>query len=247
LGASSLHVLFPTPDEQVRLTRAGLHRRKGCQFHWHNADYASFDEFLDTFASAKRKKARRERRRIAEAGIGFDRLRGDELTTAEWDTVYEYYSRTFLRRGRLPYLNREFFAELSRTMPEDLLVVVARFERRPIASAICFRSRTTLFGRYWGCLADFHSLHFETCYYQGIEHCIEHKLERFEPGTQGEHKISRGFVPTATWSNHWLSDLDFNRALEDLLVREETHVDSYMRELQSHLPYKHVTAHQPGR
>ena len=247
LEASSLHILFPTSEEQPRLVRAGFHPRKGCQFHWSNAGYSTFDEFLGSFSSAKRKKARRERRRIFEAGIKFDRLRGDELTTAEWDTVFEYYSRTFLRRGRLPYLNREFFAELSRTMPENLIVVLARYEKKPIASAICFRSRTTLFGRYWGCLADFHSLHFETCYYQGIDYCIEQELERFEPGTQGEHKISRGFVPTATWSNHWLSNLDFNRALEDLLVREQSHVDTYMQELQSHLPFKRADGVRPSR
>ena len=242
LRASSLHVLFPTADEQARLSEAGLHCRKGYQFHWNNSGYSSFDEFLATFSSAKRKKARRERRRIAEAGIQFERLRGNELTDAEWDTVFEYYSRTFLRRGRLPYLNRAFFAELSQTIPANLLVVLARYETKPIASAICFRSATTLFGRYWGCLADFHSLHFETCYYQGIEYCIEQRLDRFEPGTQGEHKISRGFVPTETWSSHWLADLEFNRALQDLLVREQAHVDTYMRELRTHLPFKRVDA-----
>ena len=246
LHASSLHILFPTSAEQARLARAGLHRRKGCQFHWHNAGYASFAEFLETFSSAKRKKAKRERRRIAEAGIRFDRLYGDEVTPSEWDAVFEFYSRTFLRRGRLPYLNREFFDEVCRTMPRNVLVVLARFEQKPIAAAICFRSHTTLFGRYWGCLADFHSLHFETCYYQGIEFCIDNGLDRFEPGTQGEHKISRGFVPTPTWSNHWLFDLAFNRALEDLLIREQHHVDSYMQELESHLPYKQADSALPG-
>ena len=238
LDASSLHVLFPTSEEQRVLAKAGLHGRKGCQFHWHNRGYADFDAFLATFTSAKRKKAKRERRRIAEANIVFEHLRGDELDDADWDAVYDFYSRTFLRRGRLPYLNREFFTQVGQTMPESVVVILARYERKPIAAAICFRSRNTLFGRYWGSLADFHSLHFEACYYQGIDYCIRHRLSRFEPGTQGEHKISRGFVPTATWSSHWLCDSGFDRALRDLLIREESHVDAYMIELNSHLPYR---------
>jgi predicted N-acyltransferase len=236
--ASSLHILFPTPAEQQLLADQGFHGRKGCQFHWHNDGYSDFDAFLATFTSAKRKKARRERRRIAEAGIRFEHLRGDQLTEADWDAVFAFYSRTFERRGRRPYLNRAFFAEVSRTMAENVLVILARYDQKPIATAICFRSRDTLFGRYWGSLADFHSLHFEACYYQGIEYCIREGLARFEPGTQGEHKISRGFVPTATWSNHWLSDASFDRALGEMLAREQTHVDAYMHELSEHLPYR---------
>jgi uncharacterized protein len=238
LRASSLHILFPTDAEQRYLAEAGFHGRKGCQFHWRNDNYGNFDDFLATFTSAKRKKARRERRRIAEAGVRFEQLRGDELSEGDWDAIFGFYSRTFLRRGRSPYLNREFFAEISQTMPENLLVILARYGQKPIASAICFRSDDTLFGRYWGSLADFHSLHFEACYYQGIEFCIRERLARFEPGTQGEHKISRGFVPTATWSNHWLSDSGFDRALSELLAREKTHIDAYMHELNTHLPYR---------
>jgi len=238
LRASSLHILFPTDADRRFLAEAGLHSRKGCQFHWCNAGYADFEDFLASFTSAKRKKTRRERRRIAEAGIHFEHLSGESLSEGEWDDVFEFYSRTFLRRGRLPYLNREFFAEISATMPENIVVILARYGRKPIASAICFRSEDTLFGRYWGSLADFHSLHFETCYYQGIEYCIREKLSTFEPGTQGEHKISRGFVPTPTWSYHWLSDASFDRALVELLAREQSHMDAYMNELSSHLPYR---------
>ncbi len=238
IDASSTHVLFPIGEDLEALERAGFLARKSCQFHWHNRGYADFDDFLGSFSSAKRKKARRERRRIAEGGIVFEQLRGDEVTPPDWDAVFEFYSRTFLRRGRPPYLNRAFFDEVARTMPENLLVVLARHEGTPIATAICFRGADALFGRYWGSLADFHSLHFETCYYQGIEYCIREGLQRFEPGTQGEHKVARGFSPTATWSYHRLGDPGFHAAVADFVVREAAHVDAYMEYLDDHVPYR---------
>ena len=238
IRASSMHVLFPTDSERRFLGNDGLMSRKSCQFHWHNDGYASFEDFLKRFTSMKRKKVRRERRRIAEADITFEHLRGDEPGTGDWDAVYEYYAHTFLRRGREPYLNREFFAEIARTMPENLVIILARFGERPIATAICFRSDDTLYGRYWGSLADFHSLHFEACYYQGIDYCIREGLSRFEPGTQGEHKLSRGFTPTATWSSHWIANPGFARAIGRFLDQERGHIDAYMRELASHTPYR---------
>jgi predicted N-acyltransferase len=238
LRVSSLHVLFPLEGERERLAAAGLLSRKACQFHWHNDGYTNFDDFLARFSSAKRKKAKRERRRVAEAEIVFEHLRGDEPTEAEWDAIFEFYSRTFERRGRPPYLNRAFFNEIARTMPENLVLILARFRGAPIACAICFRGGDTLYGRYWGSAADFHSLHFETCYHQGIEYCIRERLARFEPGTQGEHKISRGFTPSATWSCHWLGDRDFHDAVADFLARETHHVDAYMDELDEHVPYR---------
>jgi predicted N-acyltransferase len=238
IGASSLHVLFPTEPERELLERAGWLTRKSCQFHWANAGYRDFDDFLSRFSSEKRKKAKRERRRVQEAGIVFEHLRGDEPTAAVWDAVFEFYSRTFLRRGREPYLNRAFFAAIAATMPHNLLVILARHHDTPIAAAICFRSSTTLYGRYWGSLADFHSLHFETCYHQGIEYCIRERLERFEPGTQGEHKVARGFMPQPTWSCHWLRDAGFRAAVGAFLVRETRHVDAYMDEIGEHVPYR---------
>lgn len=238
LEVSSLHVLFPSADERVLLDDAGLLQRKGCQFHWRNDGYRDFDDFLGRFSSAKRKKAKRERRRVVEAGVEFEHLAGNEPSPADWDAIYEFYARTFLRRGRPPYLNRPFFDEIARTMPESLVIILARFQGRAIAAAICFRSDEALYGRYWGSLADFHSLHFETCYHQGIEYCIREGLDRFEPGTQGEHKLSRGFTPSATWSCHWLRDPDFHRAVEAFLERETTHVDGYMAELADHVPYR---------
>jgi predicted N-acyltransferase len=237
-GASSLHVLFPTDRERQTLESAGLLTRKGCQFHWANSGYESFEDFLSRFSSEKRKKAKRERRRVADAGIVFEHLRGDELSAADWDAVLDFYSHTFLRRGREPYLNREFFMRIAATMPESLLVVLARHDGAPIATAICFRSRDTLYGRYWGSLADFHSLHFETCYYQGIDYCIRERIERFDPGTQGEHKIARGFTPQPTWSCHWLRDAEFHAAVKTFLARETRHVDAYMDELGEHVPYR---------
>jgi predicted N-acyltransferase len=238
LGASSVHVLFPDEPEREIFAARGFLTRKDCQFHWANDGYASFDEFLGRFSSEKRKKAKRERRRCAEAGIAFEHLRGDEPSEADWDAIFEFYSNTFWRRGRPPYLNREFFAEVAKTMPESLVVILARYGPKPIAAAICFRSDTTLYGRYWGSLADFHSLHFETCYYQGIDYCIRERLTRFEPGTQGEHKVARGFTPRATWSCHWLRDPEFHAAVAAFLRRETPHVDAYMSEVGEHVPYR---------
>ena len=245
IRASSLHVLFPTDVQRQFLGAEGLMTRRSCQFHWHNDGYASFEDFLGRFTSMKRKKVRRERRRIADADVTFEHLRGDEPGAGDWDAVYEYYAHTFLRRGRAPYLNREFFAEIARTMPESLVIILARFGERPIATAICFRSDDTLYGRYWGSLADFHSLHFEACYYQGIEYCIREGLNLFEPGTQGEHKLSRGFTPAATWSSHWIANPGFARAIRRFLDREHDHVNAYMSELATHTPYRKDQP-QPG-
>jgi predicted N-acyltransferase len=238
IGASSLHVLFPTRTEAPLLEAAGFLARKSCQFHWHNDGYSDFDDFLARFSSAKRKKAKRERRRIAEAGITFEHLRGDAPTAADWEAIFACYTRTFEQHGRLPYLNRAFFDEIVATMPDRLVVVLARYGGAPIATALCFRGNDTLYGRYWGSVADFHSLHFETCYYQGIDYCIRAGLRKFEPGTQGEHKISRGFTPQATWSYHWLRDPEFHAAVAQFLRRETHHVDAYMTELDEHVPYR---------
>ncbi len=238
LSASSLHVLFPTEHESSYLNSKDMMTRKGYQFHWHNQGYSHFDDFLGCFTSAKRKKVRRERKRIAEADIQFEHMHGNQLSTDDWETVFSFYARTFYRRGRAPYLNHAFFIEIAQTMPENLLIILARYGRHPIAAAICFRNQHTLYGRYWGCLADFHSLHFECCYYQGINYCIEEKIQKFEPGTQGEHKISRGFMPTATWSNHWLTNQKFSGAVADFLHRERMYIDTYIEETANRTPYR---------
>ncbi|MFW2404603.1 MAG: GNAT family N-acetyltransferase [Gammaproteobacteria bacterium] len=241
-GLSSLHVLFPNDRDAELLANDGMLMRKDCQFHWHNRGYADFDEFLGELTSVKRKKLKRERRRIAEAGITFRIATGDELGAADWDALMPLYASSFWRRGRAPYLNRAFFEQVSRTMPEHLVVVIAESDAEPIATAICFRSADTLYGRYWGSSGRYHSLHFETCYYQGIDYCIANGIDRFEPGTQGEHKIARGFVPTETWSAHWLSHPQFNAAIDDYIGREREYIDDYIDAVNAHVPYRKDSA-----
>jgi len=230
--------LFPGAQEADELSRQGFLIRKDCQFHWHNRDYRNFEDFLGVLTSVKRKKLRRERRRMLEAGITFQTLHGHEIDSETWRSIMPLYASTFWRRGREPYLNEAFFVEVSLKIPDQVVVIVARHEEELIATAICFRSSDTLFGRYWGCSSRFHSLHFETCYYQGIDYCIANNLARFEPGTQGEHKISRGFVPAETWSAHWLSHPRFAAAINDYLDRERDYIDDYMDVVREHEPYR---------
>jgi len=235
---SSLHILFPTEDELPLLEQNGLLVRRDCQFHWHNRGYSTFDEFLATFTSAKRRKARRDRRRVAENGIRFRRLRGGDLDRDTWSTVYGLIARTFLMRGSLPYFNQAFFEGLSERLPDNVIVILAEKDERPVAAAVFWDSETTLYGRYWGSDGHYDALHFETCYYQGIEYCIETGRQIFEPGTQGEHKISRGFSPQTTWSAHWLAHPEFADAIERYLDEEGRHVDRYVDAVDAHTPYK---------
>jgi hypothetical protein len=236
--ASSVHVLFPDAAGALELRGRGFLLRKDCQFHWHNRGYASFDDFLGEFTAEKRKKAKRERRRVAEAGITFRHLTGGDIDEGLWQEIMPLYGSSFWRRGREPYLNEDFFRRVARVMPEQLLVVLAMKSGAPVAVAILFRGADVLYGRYWGSAGDYHSLHFETCYYQGIEYCIEHGIARFEPGTQGEHKIARGFVPQEVWSVHWLSDPRFATAIDQYLGREREHVEQYMDVVRDHVPYR---------
>jgi len=237
---SSWHVLFPTEDTAIGFDRAGLIMRRDCQFHWYNHGYDCFEAFLATFTAEKRKKAKRERRRVAEAGIEFDTLHGGDMTASLWNIVYEFYADTFYRHGHEPYLNLDFFKRIGTAMPDQLMLKVARVGREPIAVAIFFVGAEALYGRYWGAGGNFHSLHFEACYYQGIEYCIENKLQRFEPGTQGEHKVPRGFVPTMTHSAHYIADPRFAAAIRDYAQREARGVDNYAAAVESHVPYRRV-------
>jgi uncharacterized protein len=234
---SSWHVLFPTEETAADLDHAGLILRRDCQFHWYNHDYDSFEAFLATFTAEKRKKAKRERRRVAEAGIEFDTLHGGEMDASLWRTVYAFYADTFHRHGHEPYLNLDFFKRIAAALPDELMLKIARIGSEPIAVAIFFVGREALYGRYWGAGGNFHSLHFEACYYQGIEYCIERKLQRFEPGTQGEHKVPRGFVPTMTHSAHYIADPRFAAAIRDYAQREARGVDSYAAAVNEHVPY----------
>ena len=236
-GTSSVHCLFPVASEMQDWSAQGFMARKDCQFHWHNRDYANFDDYLGTLSAEKRKKIRRERRRIGEAGIRHKTLTGLDMDDSLLDAMYRFYVSTYAKRGRPAYLSRGFFTEISHMLPDSLVVHFAFLDDTPIAAAICFRNADTLYGRHWGCTREFHSLHFETCYYQGIEYCIHQGLRRFEPGTQGEYKLARGFEPTATWSAHWITESVFRKFIADFLQREIHVVDAYMQEAGLHLPF----------
>jgi predicted N-acyltransferase len=240
MDASSLHALFVEDDEREFLCARGFAARLDCQFHWRNLGFATFDDFLGTFTAEKRKKARRERRRVAESGIRFRELHGGDLDADPvlLETVYALHARTFAERGNPPYFTLEFFRDLAAALPDALMVKLALLGQEPVACAVFLRGRDTLYGRYWGAAGDFHSLHFETCYYQGIDYCIREGLARFEPGTQGEHKIARGFAPTAVWSMHRIAHPAFAAAVGDYLARERAHVSGYIEAANRHVPFR---------
>lgn len=237
-GCSSMHILFPSEEELPLFREAGFLLRKDCQFHWHNNDYEDFDAFLATFGAAKRKKAKRDRRRVQESGISFRRVKGPNIDAETWSVVFALISRTFLMRGNVPYFNEAFFRGISTQIADGIMIVLAEKDSHTVAAAVFFESATTLYGRYWGSDGHYDALHFETCYYQGIDYCIEKGLQVFEPGTQGEHKISRGFSPISTWSAHWLAHPQFADAIEQYLDAEERHIDQYIDAVDAHSPYK---------
>jgi predicted N-acyltransferase len=237
-GLSSVHALFIEEPLRHACEPRGWLLRRDCQFHWHNRDYGSFEDYLATFTAEKRKKARRERRRVSDAGVRFETRLGGQLDERLLDRIYELHRDTFLRHGHEPYLTRAFFGAIAQALPQALMVKLALHGRTLVAAAIFFVGGDTLYGRYWGAVADYHSLHFETCYHQGIEFCIEQRLKRFEPGTQGEHKVSRGFEPTLTWSAHYIADPQFREAIAHYLTQEGAAVEAYAHEVQSHVPYR---------
>ncbi|HET9694215.1 MAG TPA: GNAT family N-acetyltransferase [Steroidobacteraceae bacterium] len=236
-GASGAHVNFTLEDDQSALERSGFLRRHDCRFLWRNRGYGSFDGFLATFRADKRKKAKRERRKVAEAGIAFRTLAGEDIDTELWRVVFGFSERTFLRHGNGHYLNVEFLQRVARALPGSVMVKLAERDGRAVAASIFFEGGGWLYGRYWGAVAHEDSLHFEACYYQGIEHCIERGLAFFDPGTQGEHKIARGFEPTRTLSAHWLEDSGFRSAVARYLERERAAIDGYIAAAAAHLPF----------
>ena len=238
LGVSSLHWLFPPADQLEHFEGYGLERRMGCQFHWRNPGYRSFDEFLATFTAAKRKSVRRERRRVVEQGVRLVRLSGQDASESDWAVFHRLYESTFDKRGGTPTLSLGFFMELAEQAPESVLLVLAYDGPKIVAAAFDLVGSRSLYGRHWGCFAEYHSLHFEACYYQGQDFCIERGLERFEPGAQGEHKISRGFLPTATWSTHWIADRRFGDAITRFLHAEIEHMETYIEAMQGRSPYR---------
>jgi len=234
---SSAHLLFLTDEDRASLEGEAYLWRKDCQFHWYNRGYKTFEDFIATFRSDKRKKALRERRRVRESGVTFRTLTGAEMDAKLWNIVFGFSAATFESHGHEHYLNVEFFQAVSAVMPQSVVIKLAEYHGHPIATAIFFRGDEALYGRYWGAAANYHSLHFETCYYQGIEYCIEQGLQHFEPGTQGEHKVPRGFEPTTTWSAHWIADPRFRRAIDQYLNDERASIDQYILQVEEHTPY----------
>lgn len=237
-GASGAHVNFTVDEDQAALERAGFMRRHDCRFLWRNKGYASFDDFLATFRADKRKKAKRERRKVVESGIRFRTLRGEEIDRRTWNVIFGFSERTFLRHGNGHYLNVDFLVRVAKAMPGAIMVKVAERAGAPLAAAIFFEGGGWLYGRYWGTAKPEDCLHFEACYYQGIEYCIERGLQFFDPGTQGEHKIARGFEPTRTTSAHWLEHAGFSTAVRRYLEREREAIDGYIASAQQHLPFQ---------
>ena len=238
LQMSGCHWLFNHSNENVYFKNQNLMFRLGYQFHWQNNNYENFDQFLDTFVSRKRKKVKQERRYVAEQNIELKRLSGNELDEFQWKEIHAFYESTFHRKSGIPTLSLEFFMEVGETMGDQIILVLAYHNNQLVACAINFSSTKKLYGRFWGCNQSLHSLHFEACYYQGIEYAIEKKLQTFEPGAQGEHKISRGFLPTKTWSAHMIHDERFAPSIRDFCRHEQQHINQNFEELMSLSPYR---------
>ena len=237
-GISSAHWLFTVDRALIDSPR--FLQRLGYQFHWNNPGVRTFDEYLSTLTAKRRKEIKRERRMVAEAGVELKRQRGDQVPPALWDQVYELYCLTFARHGNYPALSRRFFHTLARTMGHNILLVTGHRNDALICMAYFLTGTDCLYGRYWGATEEVPALHFEACYYQGLEYCLETGLQRFEPGAQGEHKISRGFLPTPTWSVHWIAHPVFRAGIADFLERENQSVERRISGLMALSPYKSI-------
>ena len=237
-AASSAHVTFATRPEWQLLGAHGFLQRTDQQFHWHNAGYASFDDFLSALAARKRKTIRRERRDATAAGIEVQWLTGSDLTEAAWDAFFAFYMETGSRKWGRPYLTRKFYSLIGETMADRILLVMAKRNGRFIAGAINFIGSHALYGRHWGAIEHHPFLHFELCYYQAIEYAIRHRLARVEAGAQGEHKLARGYLPVTTYSAHYVADRALRRAIADYLVRERAYVEAAGRELAEAAPFR---------
>ena len=242
-GCSSWHLLFPDQPLQASLQAmkesGAFLQREAVQFHWYNRGYLAFDDFLAGLRSSRRKNVKRERRLVAEQGISLQRKTGADISDDEWHGFYRCYVDTYRKRsGHDGYLNRDFFDRLRATMAGQLMLVVARHAGEIVASSLFLFDDRLLYGRYWGALEDFSCLHFETCFYQGIEFCIERGLVEFDPGTQGEHKLMRGFEPVKSVSYHWIANPRFRAAIADFLSHERRSTERYKQQAETFLPYK---------
>ncbi len=238
IEASSVHLLFP---EQDQLLNIPFMPRSSVQFHWFNQGFKSFDDFLATFKSRKRKNLNKERLQVANQGVTLKRLTGCDIDQHSWQQFYHFYQLTYAKRsGHGGYLTEDFFNRIAQTMKDNIMLVLAIKDERIIAGALNFFDSNTLYGRYWGCIEEIEYLHFEACYYQGIEFCIEKNIPLFNPGTQGEHKILRGFEPFLCYSNHKMKEDGFDRAIADFLQRETPQIIDYAEKSASLLPYKDI-------
>ena len=235
---SSTHILFPPEDQARQLEDAGFMLRSGVQFHWLNQGYAGFEDFLATLEPRKRKNIRAERRKVREAGVTLRRVRGRDARDADWVLFNRCYRNTYKAHYSTPYLNLDFFRRIGAAMPDNILLVIAERAGHPVAASLVIHDETTLYGRYWGELEHVPCLHFEASYYQPLEFCIEQKIAVFEGGAQGEHKMARGFLPTRTWSAHWLAHPSFADAVQRFLEREAGGIDEYMDELNERTPFR---------
>jgi uncharacterized protein len=240
-GASSLHCLFPPESQALEMQAQGMLLRKGVQFHWRNPGYLDFADYLSGMRRDKRKKIQQERRRVNDAGIVFQHLRGEQITPEHWQFFMRCYARTHQQFNSPQALNLDFFLRVGATMPENTLLIIALKDDQPLASALNFHDDHALYGRSWGTLEYHDGLHFETCYYQAIEFCIANRIATFEGGAQGEHKLARGFLPVTTWSAHWLAHPRFASAVEEFLQRESGGIERYVDELNENSPFKRAT------
>ena len=243
--ASSVHVTFAPEDEWRLLGELGFLQRNDQQFHWENANYATFDDFLNALAARKRKAIKRERREALSPGIEVQWLTGSDLTESVWDHFFAFYIETGSRKWGRPYLTRQFYSLIGETMADKVLLVMAKRAGRIIAGAINFIGGDTLFGRHWGAIEHHPFLHFELCYYQAIEYAIQNKLLRVEAGAQGEHKLARGYMPVTTYSAHYIADPALRRAIADYLKRERAYVASAGAELAAMGPFRKDLVFEP--
>ncbi|WP_312346746.1 GNAT family N-acetyltransferase [Stenotrophomonas acidaminiphila] len=236
-GLSSAHVNFHVAAEDTAFDADWL-RRADVQFQWQRRPgWQDFDGFLASMDHKHRKNIRQERARVARSGIGFRVVHGDEAIAADLDAMHGFYLQTFAGYGNAPALTLPFLRHLATALPRHLVIFLAEQDGEPIAGALCLRGGDTLYGRYWGGAA-LPGLHFETCYYQGIDYCLREGLQRFEPGAQGEHKLARGFLPTLVRSRHWVADAQFRQALREWCAREERDVAGYAQALRRHSPFR---------
>ncbi|MFT3730221.1 MAG: GNAT family N-acetyltransferase [Hyphomicrobium sp.] len=237
-GLSSAHVTFLESAVAERLRDLGFLIRVGQQFHWQNDGYATFDDFLASLASRKRKAVRKERQTALAPGIEIEQLSGRDITEAHWDAMFKFYMDTGSRKWGRPYLNRTFFSLLGETMPDRCLLVLAKREGRYVAGALNLIGGDCLFGRYWGAIEHHPALHFELCYYQAIDYAIANELPRVEAGAQGEHKLARGYLPVETYSAHWIADPSLRRAVERFLTQEREAIAQMNADLTEMAPYR---------